>query len=495
MTNILLVAKREFRQIATMRSFWLTLLLIPVALLLGPVIGRALDDDEASRVMFVDRSGGAAAAAVEERFGRDYDRQVLRSLARHAQRFDLQDAAPDAPWASADRWYTDADVAAFRDAGGVEGAIAALDRVKAEDTPSYDPPERDFAFVDPPAALTGASGEDFQREVDALLDAEDDSQGADIVVLLGEDYAQNPQVRLWSNERPRTDFVTTLQDELTTDLRNRLLAQQGVSADTAGLIQQAAPAIAVTTPEPGGGAREAVLVRSIIPLGLSYVLLMSLLLSGSWMLQSSVEERSNKLIESVLACVRADELMYGKLIGTVAIGLSMVAVWVACAAVAVFFTQGAIADMIRPALAPLTSPSVVLAMIYFFVLGYIMISIILLAIGAMCDTMSEAQGFFMPVMLALMLPVFYLLQATVMGGGGFVERLLTWIPLWTPFAVLARLGTGIPMWEMAAVGLLLAAFTALEFILLGRLFRASLLAQGQKPTLKVLADRLRRAPD
>ena len=40
MRNVLIVAAREFRQIAAMRSFWLTLLILPIALGLGPLAAR-----------------------------------------------------------------------------------------------------------------------------------------------------------------------------------------------------------------------------------------------------------------------------------------------------------------------------------------------------------------------------------------------------------------------------------------------------------------------
>ena len=56
MNNILLVARREFRQIVQMKSFWVTLLLIPIALALGPIVADSLDEDEATKVMLVDRS-------------------------------------------------------------------------------------------------------------------------------------------------------------------------------------------------------------------------------------------------------------------------------------------------------------------------------------------------------------------------------------------------------------------------------------------------------
>ena len=278
---------------------------------------------------------------------------------------------------------------------------------------------------------------------------------------------------------------------LTADLQQRLLTSQGLSQESALAIRTAAPAIAVTTPPPGGGAREAMLIRSIVPLALSYILMMSLMLSGSWMLQGSVEERSNKLLESLLACIRPEELMYGKLLGALAVGLSMITVWVGFAVAAAFLTQGAIADMIRPALAPITSPDAIIAMIFFFVAGYVAISIIFVAIGALADSMSEAQGYLMPVLLGILLPITLLLNTIVAGKDGLMVQLLTWIPLWTPFAVLARLGSGIEWWEMVGAGLLLAAFVALEVIFLGRLFRASLLATGQKPGLRQLMDRFR----
>jgi len=210
------------------------------------------------------------------------------------------------------------------------------------------------------------------------------------------------------------------------------------------------------------------------------------------MLQGTVEERSNKLLETVLACVSPEELMYGKLLGTVGVGIFMIAVWIGCGIFAAYATSGAIADMIRPALDPLSSPGTILAMLYFFVVGYVTISVFFLAIGSMSDSMRDAQGYLMPVIMAIILPITILMQAVLAGNtGGVMMEVLTWIPVWTPFAVLARLGLGIPTWEVIGTGLVLAAFTAIELVLLARLFRASLLAQGQRPNLAEVVARIR----
>ena len=492
MKNILIVAVREFRQITAMRSFWLTLLILPIALAAGPMAQRFMNDDTPDRVMVIDRTGGAEARSIEQRFAADDDRRQLQKLSRFVQRHKLEQADPTAPWAQHDRWYSDADIARFRASGGVDAAIAKIARVKSPETPDYTPARPSYQLVAAPPALAGAPGARIDGEVQQVLKpAGDAAKPVDYVLLIPREFGASPAVRLWSRGDARPGFVAAVQDVLTRDLRARFLQSQGVSAQAAQAATVIAPALSISSPPPGGGAREAMLVRSIVPLAASYLLMMSLMLSGSWMLQGTIEERSNKLLETVLACISPEQLMYGKLLGTIAVGLSMILAWVGCGILAAYATHGVIADLIRPALEPLTSPGTIIALIYFFLTGYVAISVIFLAIGGMSDSMREAQGYLMPVLLAILMPITFLLQAIVAGRGGVLVEVLTWVPLWTPFAVLARLGIGIPTWEVIGSGLVLAAFTALSLMLVGRLFRASLLAQGQRPNLKQVIARMR----
>lgn len=493
--NILLVAKREMMQILKMRSFWLTLLILPVMLAIGPLLGETLENSEPTRVVVIDRSDASAAEALEARFAADETQYLLRELSRYVQRHGLEAADRSAVWAQQGRWYTPQDVAAFEAGGGIDAALKAIAAVRPEGVPEFEVPAHDYSFIDPPGALVSAQGEAFGDAARRLLADESDDNAPEIIVLIPQAYPADITIGIYAADDVPGRFVTKLQEVLTADMRTRLLAESGITGERAALVQTIAPAIAVDTPPPGGGAREVLLVRSIVPIALAYVLMMSLLLSGSWMLQGSVEERSNKLIESLLACISPEELMYGKLLGGLVVGLMMISVWAGCAGVAAFATQGAIADMIRPALEPISSPGIIAAIIFFFVAGYIMISAIFVAIGSMADSMSEAQGYMMPVLLLILLPITFLLQAIILGNDGIIVQILTWVPLWTPFAVLARLGQGIEAWELIGSGIVLAAAIAAELVLVGRLFRASLLASGQKPTLRKVLERFRRAPD
>ena len=493
MTNILLIAGREFRQIAGMRSFWLTLVIMPLSIAIGAVAPTLIHKDEPDRVMIIDRSGGAEAAALSQRIKVEQGRSDLTDLSRFVQRHHLESADPTAAWAQHDRWYSDADIAAFEAAGGVDAAKAKIARVAPKGASPFEADKRDYEVVPAPESLANVPDGGLDDALKPILKpAAKNAKPVDYVVLVPKAFGQSPEVRLWANQQPRPSFVAMVQDVLTRDLRTRFLAGQGVSATTAQAASMMAPALAISTPPPGGDARESMLVRSILPLASAYLLMISLMLSGSWMLQGTVEERSNKLLETVLACAAPEELMYGKLLGTAGVGLFMIAVWIGCGVFAAYATQGAIADFIRPALDPLTAPGTIIAMIYFFVVGYVAIAILFLAIGAMSDSMRDAQGYLMPVLLVIILPISILMQA-VLGGnsGGVLMEVLTWVPIWTPFGVLARLGLGIPTWEVIGTGIVLGLFTAGELVLLGRLFRASLLAQGQRPNLREMVSRMR----
>ncbi|QIG78747.1 ABC transporter permease [Stakelama tenebrarum] len=490
--HIFLVAAREFRQIAATRSFWITLLILPVALAVGPLAQSLLGDSDTRQVMLID-GGSGATQAVRQRIDLDEAQRVLGSLSRYVERHELEHVNPNAPWAQHDRWYTDAEAARFAADGGAEAVAKRLAAAAPEGTPEYEAPEPDYEIVDTPADIAGAAPDRLDALVQPHLDPPEDSdiRKLDYIVYVPERVTPQTPVRIWSNGRVSTSFVQTVQTVLTGTMRAQYLRDAGLAPEQSAAANAMAPAIRIDTPPPGGG-REKVLIQSILPLLSAYILLMSLLLSGSWMLQGTVEERSNKLIETVLACISPDELMYGKLFGTVAVGLVMVLFWVACAAAAAFASHGMIADFLRPAMAPLASPGTALTMLYFFLAGYVMVSMIFLAIGAMSDSFRDAQSYLTPVILVIAMPFAFIAQAVMSQTGGLAVQVMTWVPIYTPFTMLARLGTGVPLWEVLGAGAVLAIFVVVEFIFLGRVFRHSLLAAGEKTSLKRIGQLMRR---
>nr|WP_280638935.1 ABC transporter permease [Sphingomicrobium aestuariivivum] len=476
-----------------MRSFWVSMLLLPAILFLAPLIQKVVSDDEPTRIAIIDRDAGTSGEAIAARFELDETLAEMGSLSRYVRRYELEQADPQASWAQYDRALTAADAEAYEAAGGLDAALEAIEPLKDDDTPDFEAPPRDYEIVDAPAGLADADAAAIEEQREDIFAAK--GPAAPDYLLLLEEGQIGPVVQVFSKNRPSPRFLNVVREESARAMRQEALATRGISPEEALAVEGLTPPIMISTPAPGGGARETHVIRSILPLALAYMLLMSLLLSGNWMVQGAVEERGSKLVESVIACVRPQQLMFGKLLGTAATGLSMIIVWLGCAVLAALVTKGIVADLLRPALDSISSPGAILTIIYFFVVGYVMLATIFLAIGVLSDNMNEAQGFLMPVMMVILLPVTYMLQAVVQDAGGTALKVMTWFPPITPFAVLARLGAGIETWELVGTAIMLAGFTALMLWLVGNLFQASLLKSGQKSGVAQLVDRFRVARD
>ena len=384
--------------------------------------------------------------------------------------------------------------------GGAAAAVARLQPHLPRGAPAFKPPPRLFIEVPPPRGVpTDGVPDAFGRALAAPLQGDvvtpEGKRPLALAVYIPKDFGQPGAVaRMWTNGRLNTVLFNDIRGQLTAALQLQALQASGLAPEAAARIQTLSAPIQVSEPPPGA-SRGVISTKSIVPLALVYLLLMTAITTGSMMLQGVIEERSNKLLESVLACIRPGELMYGKLLGLGGVGLSIVAVWAGCAAAAAFSAQGIVSDLLRPSLTALDQPWIVAAMIFYFLSGYLVLSMIFLTIGSLSDSMQDAQAYLSPVILLTMLPVMFMMQAALRSPDSAFVHVLSWIPLYTPFAMLARLGTGVPAMEMLGTGGLLIAFIAIELVLLGRVFRASLLSAGQPASPAVFARLMFQSPD
>jgi ABC-2 type transport system permease protein len=491
MKDILLVARRDFRQVTSTRGFMVTLLIVPLMIGLSAFAATRFAPQYSLAYTIVDASGRYGAAA-ERRIELDYQREVLRNLSAYVQRWNLASADPAAPWARPGAWASDAAVAQFMAGGGVDAATRRLQPALPQGAPPFKPPTNLFVEVPPPAGVpTDHGAEAFGLAVAGPLQGDvqtsDGKRPLGLAVYIPKDFgAPGAVARFWTNGRYDGGLSNSIRQQLTADLRLNLLQASGLPAEQARRIETLAAPVQVSDP-PAGTGRNQVVAKSMAPLALVYLLLISAITTGSMMLQGLVEERSNKLLEAVLACIRPESLMYGKLLGLGAVGLLVAAVWGGCGVGAALFAPGFLADVLKPSLTALAHPAIIVALIFFFLSGYLVVQMLFLAIGSVSDSMQDAQSYLMPVMMGIMLPVIFIIQATVRTPDAPIVHLLSWIPLYTPFAMLARLGSGVPLWEMLGAAVVLALFMGLEVLLLGRLFRASLLSAGQPTRAELLA--------
>lgn len=487
MRNILLVANREIRQVMATKGFWIMLAAVPLALAISGFASKQLAPEDTTAYTVIDETG-QFASAIEAQVDLNYQQQTLRELAEYVERWDLQEAAAGTPWADRQSWLNPQEIARFLEIGGAETAVAQLDPARGADIPEFEIENPDYVSlplpngVDIPAAGQ-EPGESLRAALEEDIDYESRRLPYGAVLHIPANFGEpGAEARIFTNGRSNTALIRYFREVLTAGVRASAYSAQGIDPSLASAIDSLQAPVSVIEPPPGEG-RSLIATRSIVPIGLVYLLLITAVTTGSLMLQGVVEERSNKLVESVLACVKPDTLMQGKLLGLGAVGLTIVLVWAGTALIAALYFEGFAADVLRPSLEALDDPILISAMVIYFLGGYIVLAMLFLAIGAISESMQDAQSYLTPVIFLIMIPVLIVMQAALKGPDEPVAIILSWIPLYTPFAMLARLGSGVATWEIVGTIALLAVFIWLELKLLGNLFRASLLNDG-KPTWK-----------
>ena len=123
--------------------------------------------------------------------------------------------------------------------------------------------------------------------------------------------------------------------------------------------------------------------------------------------------------------------------------------------------------------------------------GYVMYAAIFAGIGAFCESPREAQTLVTPVILLATVPILFMSLA-IRDPGSPLLQVLSWIPPFTPFLMLARAGGDVPLWEIVGTLVLMLATTAAVVHLSGRAFQAGAISSGPPDLKRLIAKRLGR---
>ena len=378
MKAVLLVAAREIRQVIGTRGFWVMLLVVPLAIAASGFASSKLAPERSSAYVIVDRTG-RFAPDLERRLDLGYQQRTLRDLAAYVDRWKLGSVDPMAPWANRQSWLSESEVRRFADAGGAAAAVKRLAPRLPKGAPAFEVPDPLFVKAPPPAGVPLDQGaEAFGKAIEKPLQNDVVTPKGKLpyalAIYIPDNFGQpGGLARIWTSGRPDYGLLDEVREDLSTALRRQALERSGVAPAAVAQIETLRAPVAVSEPPPGQG-RSVIATRSIIPIALVYLLLITAVTTGSMMLQGLVEERSNKLIESVLACIKPDALMQGKLLGLGVVGMVIILVWAGCAVGAAYSFAGVMADVLRPSLEALDNPWIVVAMIFYFLSGYVVLS-------------------------------------------------------------------------------------------------------------------------
>jgi ABC-2 type transport system permease protein len=214
-----------------------------------------------------------------------------------------------------------------------------------------------------------------------------------------------------------------------------------------------------------------------IPFGMMMLMFMVIFLAAQPMLESVLEEKSQRIAEVLLGSANAIQLMIGKLIGGVGGSLTVVAAY----AVGGFALAGYY-DALH--LVPL---GIVPWFIVYQILAVMLFGSIFMAVGAAVNQLKEAQSLLLPVWLVIVLPIFFWFQIVRDPTGNFA----TWIsliPPATPLVMVLRMGSteAVPIWQPLVGIMTMLAATLICIFATARIFRIGILAQGKSPKMSEL---------
>ena len=219
------------------------------------------------------------------------------------------------------------------------------------------------------------------------------------------------------------------------------------------------------------------LLNVLLPAVFMGLLLVSVITSGQYLLTSTVEEKSTRVVEVLLSAVSARELMTGKIIGQMGVGLVVLGLYAGLG----------ILGLISFAAIGLLDPMLIVYLLIFFVLAYFSIAAMMAAIGAAVNEMREAQSLMTPVMLVIMVP-WILWMPISRDPNSLLAVVLSYVPPLSNFVMLLRLTSSSPppawqAWLAIVVGL------AGVYVLLwaaAKVFRVGLLMFGKPPSMRTL---------
>lgn len=217
------------------------------------------------------------------------------------------------------------------------------------------------------------------------------------------------------------------------------------------------------------------IIKMMVPFFFMFMIYMGIIGIGQQMLSSVIEEKNSRIIEMLLSAVSPFELMAGKILGLGAIGLTIVGLWSAVSYGSVLW-RGISVDI---------TGKLLFFFVVYYILGFLLFSSLLAAIGSVCNTLKETQELMMPIILIMVLPMIAWFKL-VQSPDGVFARVLSLVPPISPLVMPLRIsaGSNVSNFEILASVALLVVAVFLMMWLAGKIFRTGILMYGKRPSLR-----------
>lgn len=221
----------------------------------------------------------------------------------------------------------------------------------------------------------------------------------------------------------------------------------------------------------------------ILAYAVGMLIYITVIVYGQVVLASVVEEKTTRIPEVLFSSVRAFPLMLGKLIGVSLVALTQYAVWILSFSLVTIYGASTMRARGGNFQIPSISPSLIVYLFLFFLLGYFLYATIYALIGAMVTTTQEGGQVSMPVLFLLIIG-FFLSFTVIRSPSSTFSFWASMIPFFAPITMLVRIVTETPPFWQILLSLVIGFGTVIGLVwLAARVYRTGMLMYGKRATI------------
>ena len=305
----------------------------------------------------------------------------------------------------------------------------------------------------------------------------------------------------------------TLSEAIERSLKDYLLAQNNVTPNVRTILDRSVWVASLAYDEEyeyseerevseEAGSDDAYFILGGI---LGMLMYMGILIYGTLILYGAMEERTTRVVEVIVSSVRPFDLLMGKVLGIGLVGFVQMATWAVMLVGVTILAAPLIELFIDPAMydlsanastqeimaaadipIPSISPTVLIWFMFYFLGGYLLYGGLFAVVGTMVDSPQESQTLLLPLMMPIIISIVFM-GTVIVDPDGSLAVGLSLFPLTSQVPMIVRIAIGgVPLWQiLLSYGLLLGSFLASIWVS-ARIYRASLLMYGKKPSLKTV---------
>ena len=336
---------------------------------------------------------------------------------------------------------------------------------------------------------------------------------------IGKDVVEKPSsVRLYTNSSSSMSLEEAIAAQIEDVVEAKRLDMYNIEG-LKDIMDNLQASVAMTTYRNDlaseGEAEEATssMVAYLLGLVLGMMLYMFLIIYGSMVMTSVIEEKGSRVLDVLVSSVNPFQLMLGKILGVASVAVTQIAIWgvLICGLGATVLPALMPADVMQAveavqagqmtaldaeldadmlsALSIATDVGGLVMMFVWLLLfllgGFLFYSAMFAAVGSAVDSIQDANQLQTPITMPIILAL--ILAMSVFNDPN--SSLAFWgsvIPFTSPIVMMARIPFGIPTWEIVLSLVLLYASVVAMAWAAGKIYRVGIFMHGKKPSLKEL---------